>query len=104
MSAKLPWSAKTLFTSALTIMAEMIMGLSCLGMTPSKSELEKMILRVGVTSTSSSSSQKINLEPLGGAFASRLRRAISRKASNNDVDGSSYRLILFISFSSSLGF
>ena len=38
---------KTVFTSALTINAEMIMGSSCLGMIPAKFELQKTILGMG---------------------------------------------------------
>ena len=46
MSIELPWSMKTLLTLAFTILAEMIIGSSCLGTTPSKSELENTISRV----------------------------------------------------------
>ena len=47
ISAELPWSMNTIFTSAFTIIAEINVGSSCPAITPSRSELEKTIFGVG---------------------------------------------------------
>ena len=43
ISVELPWLTKTLFTSAFTIMADIIIGSLCPIMIPSRLELEKTI-------------------------------------------------------------